>query len=240
MAQTLRARIAVAAGLAERLNGRGGPRQLENRRPSARLSPSFPPSTWLLSLSQHISGLSNMPAPAFQISAPILLSRKQAATVGRRCPLSRSDPAENLSPQSPDHGDSLSFTLTSPLTPAAGQPAQSGEGSLHSGPVCATQQGMVVVKEAPFPSFPTPRWSTPGSPPRSPPPPPDLPAIWPVGGAGCPGPDLPDMPGPSPQVLPSPIISSNGPGEEKLFRSQSADVEMTTEKERLKKMLSEG
>ncbi|NWI46600.1 HOME3 protein, partial [Picathartes gymnocephalus] len=42
------------------------------------------------------------------------------------------------------------------------------------------------------------------------------------------------------QVLPSPIISSNGPGEDKLFRSQSADVEMTTEKERLKKMLSEG
>lgn len=44
----------------------------------------------------------------------------------------------------------------------------------------------------------------------------------------------------SPQVLPSPIISSNGPGEDKLFRSQSADVEITTEKERLKKMLSEG
>ncbi|XP_053906284.1 homer protein homolog 3 isoform X1 [Cuculus canorus] len=42
------------------------------------------------------------------------------------------------------------------------------------------------------------------------------------------------------QVLPSPIISSNGPGEDKLFRSQSADVEITTEKERLKKMLSEG
>uniref|UniRef100_A0A8C6JG58 Uncharacterized protein n=1 Tax=Melopsittacus undulatus TaxID=13146 RepID=A0A8C6JG58_MELUD len=42
------------------------------------------------------------------------------------------------------------------------------------------------------------------------------------------------------QVLPSPIISSNGPGEDKLFRSQSADVEVTTEKERLKKMLSEG
>ncbi|NXR24565.1 HOME3 protein, partial [Cinclus mexicanus] len=44
----------------------------------------------------------------------------------------------------------------------------------------------------------------------------------------------------SQQVLPSPIISSNGPGEDKLFRSQSADVEMSTEKERLKKMLSEG
>lgn len=43
-----------------------------------------------------------------------------------------------------------------------------------------------------------------------------------------------------PQVLPSPIISSNGPGEDKLFRSQSADVEISTEKERLKKMLSEG
>ncbi|XP_054252091.1 homer protein homolog 3 isoform X4 [Indicator indicator] len=42
------------------------------------------------------------------------------------------------------------------------------------------------------------------------------------------------------QVLPSPIISSNGPGEDKLFRSQSADVEICTEKERLKKMLSEG
>nr|XP_031362968.1 homer protein homolog 3 [Lonchura striata domestica] len=42
------------------------------------------------------------------------------------------------------------------------------------------------------------------------------------------------------QVLPSPMVSSNGPGEDKLFRSQSADVEMTTEKERLKKMLSEG
>ncbi|KAL9824231.1 homer protein homolog 3 isoform 1-T1 [Geothlypis trichas] len=45
---------------------------------------------------------------------------------------------------------------------------------------------------------------------------------------------------PSHQVLPSPIISSNGPGEDKLFRSQSADVEISTEKERLKKMLSEG
>nr|XP_033812782.1 homer protein homolog 3 isoform X1 [Geotrypetes seraphini] len=44
----------------------------------------------------------------------------------------------------------------------------------------------------------------------------------------------------SQQVLPSPVISSNGPGEEKFFRSQSADVELTTEKERLKKMRSEG
>ncbi|NXN09171.1 HOME3 protein, partial [Indicator maculatus] len=42
------------------------------------------------------------------------------------------------------------------------------------------------------------------------------------------------------QVLPSPIISSNGPGEDKLFRSQSADVESCTERERLRKMLSEG
>ncbi|XP_029469751.1 homer protein homolog 3-like isoform X1 [Rhinatrema bivittatum] len=44
----------------------------------------------------------------------------------------------------------------------------------------------------------------------------------------------------SQQVLPSPVISSNGPGDEKFFRSQSADVELTTEKERLKKMRSEG
>ncbi|XP_066196231.1 homer protein homolog 3 isoform X1 [Sylvia atricapilla] len=44
----------------------------------------------------------------------------------------------------------------------------------------------------------------------------------------------------SQQVIPSPVISSNGPGEDKLFRSQSADVEISTEKERLKKMLSEG
>ncbi|XP_028569408.2 homer protein homolog 3 isoform X2 [Podarcis muralis] len=42
------------------------------------------------------------------------------------------------------------------------------------------------------------------------------------------------------QILPSPIISSNGPGDDKLFRSQSADMEMTTERERIKKMLSEG
>ncbi|XP_044311890.1 homer protein homolog 3 isoform X4 [Varanus komodoensis] len=42
------------------------------------------------------------------------------------------------------------------------------------------------------------------------------------------------------QVLPSPIISANGPGDDKLFRSQSADTEMTTERERIKKMLSEG
>ncbi|KAG8126931.1 hypothetical protein E2320_021973 [Naja naja] len=42
------------------------------------------------------------------------------------------------------------------------------------------------------------------------------------------------------QILASPIISSNGPGDDKLFRSQSADMEMTTERERIKKMLSEG
>ncbi|XP_078527464.1 homer protein homolog 3 [Lissotriton helveticus] len=38
----------------------------------------------------------------------------------------------------------------------------------------------------------------------------------------------------------SPVISINGPSDDKLFRSQSADTEITTEKERLKKMLSEG
>lgn len=38
----------------------------------------------------------------------------------------------------------------------------------------------------------------------------------------------------------SPIIGINGPSDDKLFRSQSADTEITTEKERLKKMLSEG
>ncbi|XP_004646935.1 homer protein homolog 3 [Octodon degus] len=42
------------------------------------------------------------------------------------------------------------------------------------------------------------------------------------------------------QVLPSPLVSANGPGEEKLFRSQSADTPGPTERERLKKMLSEG
>uniref|UniRef100_A0ABM5ELK6 Homer protein homolog 3 isoform X1 n=1 Tax=Pogona vitticeps TaxID=103695 RepID=A0ABM5ELK6_9SAUR len=42
----------------------------------------------------------------------------------------------------------------------------------------------------------------------------------------------------SQQILPSPIISSNG--DDKFFRSQSADLEMTTERERIKKMLSEG
>ncbi|KAM6466299.1 homer protein homolog 3 isoform 5-T8 [Liasis olivaceus] len=42
------------------------------------------------------------------------------------------------------------------------------------------------------------------------------------------------------QILASPIISSNGPGDDKLFRSQSADMETTTERERIKKMLSEG
>ncbi|XP_037830036.1 homer protein homolog 3 isoform X2 [Kryptolebias marmoratus] len=37
-----------------------------------------------------------------------------------------------------------------------------------------------------------------------------------------------------------PLLSVNGPGEEKLFRSRSAEVELTAEKERVKKMLSEG
>ncbi|XP_032428630.1 homer protein homolog 3 isoform X1 [Xiphophorus hellerii] len=37
-----------------------------------------------------------------------------------------------------------------------------------------------------------------------------------------------------------PLLTVNGPGEEKLFRSRSAEVELTTEKERVKKMLSEG
>ncbi|XP_077187754.1 homer protein homolog 3 isoform X2 [Paroedura picta] len=44
----------------------------------------------------------------------------------------------------------------------------------------------------------------------------------------------------SQQIYPSPIISSNGPADDKLFRSQSADMEMTTERERVRKMLSEG
>lgn len=39
---------------------------------------------------------------------------------------------------------------------------------------------------------------------------------------------------------PSPLVSANGPGDEKLFRSQSADVPGPAERERLKKMLSEG
>lgn len=42
------------------------------------------------------------------------------------------------------------------------------------------------------------------------------------------------------QVPPSPLVSTNGPGEEKLFRSQSAEAPGPTERERLKKMLSEG
>ncbi|XP_056368631.1 homer protein homolog 3 [Oenanthe melanoleuca] len=42
------------------------------------------------------------------------------------------------------------------------------------------------------------------------------------------------------QVLPSPVLGSNGPGEDKLFRSQSADVESGSDRERLRKMLSEG
>ncbi|XP_068446103.1 homer protein homolog 3-like [Clinocottus analis] len=37
-----------------------------------------------------------------------------------------------------------------------------------------------------------------------------------------------------------PLLSVNGPGEEKLIRSKSAEVELTAEKERVKKMLSEG
>ncbi|XP_056374153.1 homer protein homolog 3 isoform X2 [Hyla sarda] len=42
------------------------------------------------------------------------------------------------------------------------------------------------------------------------------------------------------QILPSPIISANGPGDDKFFRSQSAEMELNTERERVKKMLSEG
>lgn len=38
----------------------------------------------------------------------------------------------------------------------------------------------------------------------------------------------------------SPLLTVNGPAEEKLFRSKSAEVELTVEKERVKKMLSEG
>lgn len=41
------------------------------------------------------------------------------------------------------------------------------------------------------------------------------------------------------QIVPSPMISANGP-DEKLFRSQSAEMELSTERERVKKMLSEG
>ncbi|XP_062412368.1 homer protein homolog 3-like [Sardina pilchardus] len=37
-----------------------------------------------------------------------------------------------------------------------------------------------------------------------------------------------------------PLLTVNGPGEDKLFRSKSADTELTAEKERIKKMLSEG
>ncbi|XP_015221092.1 homer protein homolog 3 isoform X2 [Lepisosteus oculatus] len=37
-----------------------------------------------------------------------------------------------------------------------------------------------------------------------------------------------------------PVLCVNGPGEDKLYRSQSADIELSSEKERLKKMLSEG
>ncbi|XP_063311454.1 homer protein homolog 3 isoform X2 [Pelobates fuscus] len=44
----------------------------------------------------------------------------------------------------------------------------------------------------------------------------------------------------SQQIVPSPIISVNGPADDKLFRSQSAEMELSTERERVKKMLSEG
>lgn len=37
-----------------------------------------------------------------------------------------------------------------------------------------------------------------------------------------------------------PLLTVNGPGEEKLFRSKSTEVQLTAEKERVKKMLSEG
>uniref|UniRef100_A0A8C9S499 Homer scaffold protein 3 n=1 Tax=Scleropages formosus TaxID=113540 RepID=A0A8C9S499_SCLFO len=40
--------------------------------------------------------------------------------------------------------------------------------------------------------------------------------------------------------LQSPPMCINGPGEDKLFRSQSADITLSSEKERIKKMLSEG
>ncbi|XP_066503974.1 homer protein homolog 3b [Hoplias malabaricus] len=39
---------------------------------------------------------------------------------------------------------------------------------------------------------------------------------------------------------PPPLLCVNGPGEDKLFRSKSADIEQTSEKEHVKKMLSEG
>uniref|UniRef100_A0A8C9V8R2 Homer scaffold protein 3 n=1 Tax=Scleropages formosus TaxID=113540 RepID=A0A8C9V8R2_SCLFO len=44
----------------------------------------------------------------------------------------------------------------------------------------------------------------------------------------------------APQDLQSPPMCINGPGEDKLFRSQSADITLSSEKERIKKMLSEG
>lgn len=37
-----------------------------------------------------------------------------------------------------------------------------------------------------------------------------------------------------------PLLDVNGCTEEKLFRSKSADMEQTTEKEQMRKMLSEG
>ncbi|KAK0138377.1 Homer 3 [Merluccius polli] len=39
---------------------------------------------------------------------------------------------------------------------------------------------------------------------------------------------------------PPPLLTVNGPGEDKLIRSRSTEVELTSEKERIKKMLSEG
>uniref|UniRef100_A0A3B1JB15 Homer scaffold protein 3b n=1 Tax=Astyanax mexicanus TaxID=7994 RepID=A0A3B1JB15_ASTMX len=39
---------------------------------------------------------------------------------------------------------------------------------------------------------------------------------------------------------PPPLLCVNGPGEDKLFRSKSADIELASEKEHVKKMLSEG
>ncbi|XP_067108745.1 homer protein homolog 3-like [Osmerus mordax] len=40
--------------------------------------------------------------------------------------------------------------------------------------------------------------------------------------------------------LQSPVMCVNGPAEDKLYRSQSADITLSSEKERIKKMLSEG
>lgn len=43
----------------------------------------------------------------------------------------------------------------------------------------------------------------------------------------------------SDEIQSPPVMCVNGP-EDKLFRSQSADITLTSEKERIKKMLSEG